>query len=391
MRLPEFHIGSGAHHAGVTIFPVFTDGPACGAIKWGVGSETHITETAEYGYGAHLASAQMAFSEKVPTLALRGDVLKGGYQDRIFANAHLFTDFDLYYPRLYGIDEPSTGESWDRDPEGQVPAPQRDPRFRFSKKRAPLGIRRLLHNGDQGPGIVCNLDSHRPLRMNDGDFAGKLWEEDAWQMFAAQYPFITCRGMNAPHIPFRRWADGPEGLDHSNWYEIQDRIYEWTRYQTGEHRRRAHLEEIVLSHSRRVTSGARAFGAPVPGQTGVVVAVGGVATEFIAFSRPNLYAGRHTDILRGALVDAELLNVRDSTKPAWASHARRLAQDAVEAFADDGREVLAPDTSDLPDLQRFVRVESNHGPALVEAGFVDNHTQTVDEFLFLTAYPSRTF
>ena len=81
--IPALHVGQGAHHAGLTVFPVWVDAPRIGSLDWAPAA-LRITERAE---GASVDTLEAESLAARPLVALEGDLLEGGWQNRMLARS----------------------------------------------------------------------------------------------------------------------------------------------------------------------------------------------------------------------------------------------------------------------------------------------------------------
>lgn len=390
--LPVFHVGSGTHHDGVTIFPVFSSGPSATLLTTRTRGVT-LNETAGDLQAAHLATADLFRSGPRPWLGLRGDLLSGGHQSRLFANSDVYSTSGPHSPLLFGTEESSVGGGKEHNG-SPVPRPEDQmleaPRLNFMRGRAPLGVRRLLHGGDRSPHVGCNFDKHQVVRTIDSDFPDGEWLGDLFMDYVHQYPIRTCWGMNAPYLPLRAWNRGPEGLRGTDWYERQEHLYEWIGSNQPV-RGSTSIRDVIRTHTLRGKTGGAAPFVPMRGQTGAVIALGGTVTELVVFGHPSLFAQRRTELINSALIDAHLLGVPPGAPPAWASQAERLVHDALHEFTyaspaetNQGELTAATQSSSF-------RCEANGHSALTEAVFHTPGNKSAPQLAVFSAYPARAF
>ncbi len=81
--IPALHVGQGTHHAGLTVFPVWVDAPRIGSLDWAPDA-LRISERAE---GASVDTLEAQSLATRPLVALEGDLLEGGWQNRMLARS----------------------------------------------------------------------------------------------------------------------------------------------------------------------------------------------------------------------------------------------------------------------------------------------------------------
>ena len=88
--LPQLHVGHGSHHGALSIFPVWVDAPRLTSLDW---TATSI-RTAEREGSPVVGELVLHNSTSRPVVALEGDLLKGGWQDRMLAASLLLEPFE---------------------------------------------------------------------------------------------------------------------------------------------------------------------------------------------------------------------------------------------------------------------------------------------------------
>lgn len=84
--IPTLHVGQGTHQAGLTVFPVWVDAPRLGSLDW-TPAALRVTER---GADANGATVDTLVAENLgarPLVALEGDLLEGGWQNRMLARS----------------------------------------------------------------------------------------------------------------------------------------------------------------------------------------------------------------------------------------------------------------------------------------------------------------
>ena len=81
--IPALHVGQGTHQAGLTVFPVWVDAPRIGMLDWAPAS-LRIAERAE---GAAVDTLEAENLADRSLVALEGDLLEGGWQNRMLARS----------------------------------------------------------------------------------------------------------------------------------------------------------------------------------------------------------------------------------------------------------------------------------------------------------------
>jgi hypothetical protein len=88
--LPQLHVGHGSHHGALSIFPVWVDAPRLTGLDWKADS----IRTAEREGSPVVGELVLHNSTSRPVVALEGDLLKGGWQDRMLAASLLLEPFE---------------------------------------------------------------------------------------------------------------------------------------------------------------------------------------------------------------------------------------------------------------------------------------------------------
>ncbi|MBH0116992.1 hypothetical protein I6E52_09055 [Salinibacterium sp. NG253] len=89
-QIPQLHVGHGSHHGSLSIFPVWVDSPRVTGLDW---KATSI-RTAEREGSPVVGELVLHNSTTRPVVALEGDLLKGGWQDRMLAASLLLEPFE---------------------------------------------------------------------------------------------------------------------------------------------------------------------------------------------------------------------------------------------------------------------------------------------------------
>lgn len=78
-RIPDLHVGHGSYRDGVTVFPVWTDGPVVRGLDTGTAARVRVEERA----GSPVVGELVVINEGTrPVLLLEGELLEGGWQHR---------------------------------------------------------------------------------------------------------------------------------------------------------------------------------------------------------------------------------------------------------------------------------------------------------------------
>ncbi|WP_168914785.1 ARPP-1 family domain-containing protein [Microcella flavibacter] len=83
--IPTLHVGHGTHQAGLTLFPVWVDAPRIGSLDWAPSALT-VTELDDAG-GPRVAGLRAHSTAARPLVALEGDLLEGGWQNRMLGRS----------------------------------------------------------------------------------------------------------------------------------------------------------------------------------------------------------------------------------------------------------------------------------------------------------------
>jgi hypothetical protein len=89
-QIPQLHVGHGSHHGSLSIFPVWVDAPRITGLEWKT-DNIHIAEREGSPVVSELVLHNRASR---PVVALEGDLLKGGWQDRMLAASLLLEPFE---------------------------------------------------------------------------------------------------------------------------------------------------------------------------------------------------------------------------------------------------------------------------------------------------------
>jgi len=81
--IPALHVGQGIHQAGLSLFPVWVVAPRIGSLEWSPSS----LEVAEHSGGARVSSLEASNTSARPLVALEGDLLEGGWQNRMLGRS----------------------------------------------------------------------------------------------------------------------------------------------------------------------------------------------------------------------------------------------------------------------------------------------------------------
>jgi len=84
--IPALHVGQGIHQAGLSLFPVWVDAPRIGSLDWAPQSLT-VTEVADGEGGPRVSGLQAHSTATRPLVALEGDLLEGGWQNRMLGRS----------------------------------------------------------------------------------------------------------------------------------------------------------------------------------------------------------------------------------------------------------------------------------------------------------------
>ena len=85
ITIPPLHVGHGTSFGGLTIFPVWLDGPGVSGLDWTPGN----IRVAEREGSPVVEELVVENASTRPLVALEGDLLKGGWQDRMIATSIL--------------------------------------------------------------------------------------------------------------------------------------------------------------------------------------------------------------------------------------------------------------------------------------------------------------
>ena len=85
ITIPPLHVGHGTSFGGLTVFPVWLDGPGVTGLDWAPGN----IRVAEREGSPVVEELVVENASTRPLVALEGDLLKGGWQDRMIATSIL--------------------------------------------------------------------------------------------------------------------------------------------------------------------------------------------------------------------------------------------------------------------------------------------------------------
>lgn len=89
-EVPQLHVGHGSHRGGLSIFPVWVDAPRVTGLDWKADS----IRTAEREGSPVVGELVVHNRTPRPVVALEGDLLSGGWQDRMLASSLLLEPFE---------------------------------------------------------------------------------------------------------------------------------------------------------------------------------------------------------------------------------------------------------------------------------------------------------
>lgn len=95
-EIPQLHVGHGSHHGGLSIFPVWVDAPRVTGLDWKADS----IRTAEREGSPVVSELVLHNRSPRPVVALEGDLLSGGWQDRMLAASLLLEPLEA---RVVGV------------------------------------------------------------------------------------------------------------------------------------------------------------------------------------------------------------------------------------------------------------------------------------------------
>ena len=85
ITIPPLHVGHGTSFGGLTVFPIWLDGPGVSSLDWTPGN-IRVAEREGSPVVEELVVENVSIR---PLVALEGDLLKGGWQDRMIATSIL--------------------------------------------------------------------------------------------------------------------------------------------------------------------------------------------------------------------------------------------------------------------------------------------------------------
>ncbi|QAV70748.1 hypothetical protein ESZ53_10055 [Salinibacterium sp. UTAS2018] len=98
--LPQLHVGHGSHHGALSIFPLWVDSPRVTGLDWKASS----IRTAEREGSPVVGELVLHNSTTRPVVALEGDLLKGGWQDRMLARSLLLEPFEARVAEVFCVE-----------------------------------------------------------------------------------------------------------------------------------------------------------------------------------------------------------------------------------------------------------------------------------------------
>jgi hypothetical protein len=104
--LPQLHVGHGSHHGALSIFPVWVDAPRLTGLDWKAAS----IRNAEREGSPVVGELVLHNSSSRPVVALEGDLLKGGWQDRMLAASILLEPFEARVVEALCVEHGRWGE-----------------------------------------------------------------------------------------------------------------------------------------------------------------------------------------------------------------------------------------------------------------------------------------
>ncbi|MBH0052702.1 hypothetical protein I6E74_00785 [Salinibacterium sp. SWN139] len=136
--LPQLHVGHGSHHGALSIFPLWVDSPRVTGLDWKASS----IRTAEREGSPVVSELVLHNSTARPAVALEGDLLKGGWQDRMLARSLLLEPFEARVAEVFCVEAGRWGA---RSVETQGA-------HEASGRRSALSVRRGNAGGGDGDG-----------------------------------------------------------------------------------------------------------------------------------------------------------------------------------------------------------------------------------------------
>ncbi|MBH0081964.1 ARPP-1 family domain-containing protein [Salinibacterium sp. SWN167] len=98
--LPQLHVGHGSHHGALSIFPLWVNSPRVTGLDWKASS----IRTAEREGSPVVGELVLHNSTARPVVALEGDLLKGGWQDRMLARSLLLEPFEARVAEVFCVE-----------------------------------------------------------------------------------------------------------------------------------------------------------------------------------------------------------------------------------------------------------------------------------------------
>ncbi|MEL0625444.1 DUF6569 family protein [Salinibacterium amurskyense] len=98
--LPQLHVGHGSHHGALSIFPLWVDSPRVTGLDWKASS----IRTGEREGSPVVGELVLHNSTARPVVALEGDLLKGGWQDRMLARSLLLEPFEARVAEVFCVE-----------------------------------------------------------------------------------------------------------------------------------------------------------------------------------------------------------------------------------------------------------------------------------------------
>ena len=127
------HVGHGVYRDGLTVFPVWVDGPANAGVSWKA-KDLRVTERED---GPSVGQLLVRNGGRRPLVALEGDLVEGGWQDRMVASSVVLAPHEERPLDALCVEE----GRWD----GQMSHASRGRRGAPSVRHGNVGVRDVRH------------------------------------------------------------------------------------------------------------------------------------------------------------------------------------------------------------------------------------------------------
>ncbi|WP_157155712.1 ARPP-1 family domain-containing protein [Diaminobutyricimonas sp. LJ205] len=118
-QIPRLHVGTGTQVGALTVFPVWVDAPKITGLDWKAGS----IRVAEREGSPVVGELVVQNTVPRPVVALEGDLLRGGWQDRMLARSMVLEPFEARVVDAFCVEAGRWHGAGDHTAQGRRSAP----------------------------------------------------------------------------------------------------------------------------------------------------------------------------------------------------------------------------------------------------------------------------